>query len=133
MNKLSGNIVDIETSGNLSRVEVALSNGIKVSAVVIERPDTASYLKINNAIHVLFKETEVILSKDPEVAVSIANRIPGTISGLLVGDLFCEITMHTDAGDIKAIINKVAYEKWPLQTKDQVIAMVKTNEIMLQE
>ena len=133
MNKLSGNIVDIETSGNLSRVEVALSNGIKVSAVVIETPDTASYLKINNAIHVLFKETEVILSKDPEVPVSMANRIPGKISDLRVGDLFCEVSIQTPAGDIKAVINKLAWERWPLHSADQVIAMVKTNEIMLQE
>ena len=133
MNKLKGHIVGIETSGNLSRVDIALTENLRVSSVVIETPETASYLKESTSIHVLFKETEVMLSNDPEVAISLVNRIPGKITDLLIGDLFCEITIDIGIGEIRSIISKIALESWPLDSGDQVIALVKVNEIMLQE
>ncbi|MCX2720025.1 TOBE domain-containing protein [Lentiprolixibacter aurantiacus] len=133
MNKLKGHIAKIKTSGNLSRVDVALSEDIVVSAVVIETPDTAAYLKKNNEVYVLFKETEVILSADPEVEISLVNRIPGKISNLLVGDLFCEVSIQTEVGEIRSVISKIAWERWPMAVKDPVTALVKINEIMLQE
>ena len=133
MNKLNGHIVNIESSGNLSRVDIALFKDILLSAVVIETPDTASYLKKNNAIKVLFKETEVILSPDPEVPISLVNRIPGKISAIIRGDLFCEVTIDTPVGEIKSVISKIAWERWPMKSGEQVITLVKTNEIMLQE
>jgi molybdopterin-binding protein len=133
MNKLRGHIVDIASSGNLSRVDIALSETVKLSAVVIETPDTANYLRVKNTVHVLFKETEVMLSTDPMVAISLVNRIPAKVSDLLIGELFCEINMQTDLGEIKSVISKVAWEQWPLHVGDQVIALVKVNEIMLQE
>ena len=133
MNKLKGHIVGIETSGNLSRVDLALNNHIIVSAVVIETPDTADYLKKDNAVYILFKETEVMLSGDPEVSISLVNRIPGKISELRIGDLFCEVSIDTAVGKITSVISTVAWEKWPMKQKDEVIALVKINEIMLQE
>lgn len=133
MNKLKGQIVKIATSGNLSRVDVALSKEVVISAVVIDSPDTAAYLKKNNSVYVLFKETEVILSPDPDVRISLLNRIPGKISNLLSGDLFCEVTIETATGKIKSVISKDAWERYPMALNDQIIALVKTNEIMLQE
>ena len=133
MNKLKGHIVGIETSGNLSRVDLTLASDVVVSAVVIETPDTAAYLRKNKEVYILFKETEVMLSRDPEVAISLVNRIPGKISGLEIGDLFCEVCVHTAAGEITAVISKISWERWPMKQGDEVIALVKINEIMLQE
>ena len=133
MNKLNAAIVEIETSGNLSRIDLMLDEKIPISAVVIETADTATYLRINKSVHVLFKETEVMLSTDPKTAISVVNRIPGKITDLKIGDLFCEVRLHSPAGEITAVISKIAWERWPMNLGDDVIALVKINEIMLQE
>ena len=133
MNKLKGNIREIEVAGNLSRVTVALAEGIMLNAIVIETPQTASYLKKNRPVYVLFKETEVILAKDPKVSLSLNNRISGEITALNPGSLFCEVSIQTPAGDIQALISKDTLSSWPLKPGNKVTAMVKMNEIMLQE
>ena len=133
MNRLKGHIRDIEVAGNLSRVTVVLAGEIKVNAIVIETPETASYLELNQPVHVLFKETEVILAKDPKVAVSLENRISGEITALKTGALFCEVAIQTPAGVIRALISKDTLVSWPLKDGDKVTAMLKMNEIMLQE
>ncbi len=133
MNRLKGHIREIEVAGNLSRVTVALDEGITVNAIVIETPETASYLEPNRTIHVLFKETEVILAQDPDVTLSLENRISGEITGITIGSLFCEVSLKTPAGVIQALISKHTIDDWPLKTGTKVTAMVKMNEIMLQE
>ena len=133
MNKLNAAIVEIETSGNLSRIDLVLAKKIHISAVVIETPDTAAYLRKNKSVYVLFKETEVMLSSDPKTTISLVNRIPGKITDLKIGDLFCEVRLHSPAGEITAVISKIAWERWPMKPGDEVIALVKINEIMLQE
>ncbi|MBT8205138.1 MAG: TOBE domain-containing protein [Eudoraea sp.] len=133
MNRLKGHIREIEVAGNLSRVTVELPTGIRVNAIVIETPETASYLELNRTIHVLFKETEVILLKDPQVSISLSNRISGEITSLKTGSLFCEVALQTSAGAIQALISKDTLDTWPLKAGETVTAMVKMNEIMLQE
>ena len=112
---------------------MALPEGISLNAIVIETPETASYLELNRTIHVLFKETEVILAKDPKMAISLNNRIAGEITALKPGSLFCEVSVNTPAGTIQALISKDSLVNWPLKMGMQVTAMVKMNEIMLQE
>ena len=133
MNRLKGHIREIEVAGNLSRVTVELPTGISVNAIVIETPETVSYLELNRTIHVLFKETEVILAKDPMVSLSLENRISGKITALNIGSLFCEVSVKTPAGAIQALISKATLDSWSLKTGTAVTAMVKMNEIMLQE
>lgn len=133
MNKLQGHIRQIEVAGNLSRVGVELTGDIPVNAIVIETPETASYLQIDRPIYVLFKETEVILAKDPELGVSLENRISGKVDSIKEGALFCEVLIQTPAGEIRSLISRETLGRWPIKTGDAVTAMVKMNEIMLQE
>ena len=79
MNSYSGHIVKIETVGPLSMVAVSLSDGVEISAIVLEAQGSASYLQEGSPIWVLFKETEVILATGP------ADKIgPYSIMGLLM-------------------------------------------------
>lgn len=133
MNKLEGHIRKVDVSGNLSRVRVELTGNIQVNAIVIETPETASYLQMDRPIYVLFKETEVILAKDPEVGVSLENRISGKVERIKEGTLFCEVLIQTPAGEIQSLISRETLGRWPIKTGDAVTAMVKMNEIMLQE
>ncbi len=133
MNKLQGHIRKVEVAGNLSRVQVELSGKIRVNAIVIETPETASYLQNNRPIHVLFKETEVILARDPDVGISLENRISGEVARVKEGAFFCEVVVRTPAGEIQSLISRETLNSWPIKSGDTVTAMVKMNEIMLQE
>jgi molybdate transport system regulatory protein len=132
MNVLNGKISSLQTSDRLTIVTLDVS-GILLKSIIIENPDTVSYLKQDNPIQVMFKETEVVIGKGAEIAVSMENRIPGKITEMTNGELLCNLILETNAGKIKATLTSESVSKLKLYLDENVTALVKTTEIMLSE
>lgn len=132
MNTFKGEITSLKISGSLSLVEINVG-GIFFKSIVIENRGTAAWLKEGNAINVIFKETEVIIGRGLEHALSMQNRVPGTILEIEEGTLLSKLTVDTTIGKLIAIITSGAVHQLQLQVGDVVTAMIKTNEIMLSQ
>lgn len=132
MNIVTGVITSIKVSGNISLVTVT-ANNISFKTMVIETPGTAAWLKMDNKINVIFKETEVIIGKGLEHLVSLQNKVPGEIIEIQRGELMSKITVNTIVGNIVAIISLDAVMQLNLQPGETVTAMIKTNEIMISQ
>ena len=130
MNSLQGEIESIQAQGALSLVKIMVPGAV-LSTVVIDTPATAPYLVSSGKIQVLFKETEVIIAKGADLAISLQNRLPGVISSIEHGELLGKLTIETQAGKITSIITTNAIRQLELVQGDRVTAMIKTNEIML--
>lgn len=133
MNEFRGEIIDIEVSGSLSLVSVNIGDYFVLKSIVIETPETADYLSLKKQIKVLFKETEVILCTENNVAISLQNRIEGVIKHIEKGTLLSKVEITTKAGELVSIISTNAVNQLGLKHGTNVIAMVKLNEIMLSE
>jgi molybdopterin-binding protein len=131
MNVLKGIISHIESHESLSLVKIEVGR-YHFTTVVIETSETADYLKTGNEINVLFKETEVLICRKPCPDISLQNRMECFVDEIVQGKLLSQLTLQTDAGKIKSIITSNAVRQLDLKRKDEVIAMIKTNEIMLQ-
>ena len=131
MNNLKGKITSIKSHENLSIVKIGIGE-YYFTTVVIETPETVDYLKIDNEIRVLFKETEVLICLKPCPKISLQNRIECKIHKISKGKLLSQINMQSSIGDISSIITTNAVDQLKLNVNDEVIAMIKTNEIMLQ-
>lgn len=130
MNSLKGEIEHIEISGNLSLV------GIKVGechfkSIVIETPETVDYLRVGGAVDVLFKETEVIIAIGDNLQISLRNKMTSTITSIEKGKLLAKLVLQTNAGEVISIITSNAVDNLNLKEGSEVMAMVKTNEILL--
>ncbi len=133
MNSLKGHIHKVKASGGLSQVTIVLAEETYLKSIVIETPETASYLNQGTPVHVVFKETEVVLAKGKTDGLSIRNRIEGKIQTLNLGDLLCDVLVSTKAGPITAIISREAMDSMELKEGDHITVMVKQNEVMLAE
>lgn len=131
MNSLKGNISSIKSHENLSIVKIDIGE-YSFTTVVIETAESVDYLKIDSEIKVLFKETEVLICLKPCPKISLQNRIDCKVQEIAKGKLLSQINMQSSIGDIKSIITTNAVEQLKLKVNDEVIAMIKTNEIMLQ-
>ncbi len=78
MNKLNGTIVNIQSSSEISIVAVDVSGDV-FSALVLETPVSATYLKTGSKVEVIFKETEVSIAKDLSGLISLRNRFKARI------------------------------------------------------
>lgn len=133
MNKLQGQISDVKFHEGLSQVTVALSGGVDIRSIVIETPETATYLATGIPVNVIFKETEVILAKGDHFPLSLQNRIPGKIGIVKKGELLCEVSVQTIPGIVTAIVSRDSLEALGLKAGETVVAMIKENEVMLSE
>ncbi len=131
MNKLQGQITKIETSGNLSIVHVSITEQIKLKAIVVERPETALYLREGNEIAMLFKETEVVMGTDAIHAISLQNKISGVIKKVEKGALLSKVVLESGAGDIISLISTNAVNQLDLKVGMNAMAMIKLNEVMI--
>ena len=132
MNSLSGLINQIEVNGSLSLVSIKVGE-CDFKSIVVETPETAEFLRIDGPINVLFKETEVIISTDSDPQISLRNKMVATIKAIDKGKLLSKITMETNAGKVISIITTNAVKQLNLVEGGQVLAMVKTNEVLLSE
>ena len=130
MNSLKGEIEAIDVNGNLTLV------GIKVGechfkSIVIETPETVDYLHVGSKVNVLFKETEVIIGLGENMRISLRNKMISTITAIEKGKLLAKLVMQTNAGEVISIITSNAVDNLDLKEGGKVMAMVKTNEILL--
>lgn len=130
MNRLKGIIEHIQVEGSLSLVKVKVED-ILFTSIIIDTPDTAPYLQQGHAVQVIFKETEVIIGKGEHPRISLQNQLAGTIQQIQAGALLSKLVLQTQVGEIAAIITTNAVKQLNLQLDTPVLAMVKTNEIML--
>lgn len=132
MNKLQGFIKNIITSESLSLVYVDV-NSVKITAILIDTPTTNLLLQNGNTVHVIFKETEVIIGTGTNHQISMQNKFVGNIVSIESKDLLSKLIIDTLAGKITSIITTNAVKQLNLVVGLEVTAMVKTNEIIVTE
>lgn len=130
MNILEGNIDSIKVNGDLSIVKVKIGK-IVFSVILIDTPESADFLKINNQVRVIFKETEVILGVGDMTGVSLRNKIEGKVSHIESDALLSKVTIQTEIGPVTSVITTGAVEQLSITKGMQLTAMIKTNELML--
>jgi molybdopterin-binding protein len=130
MNSLKGEIEHIDISGNLSLVGIKVGD-CQFKSIVVETPETVDYLRVGGAVDVLFKETEVIIGLGDNMQISLRNKMISTITSIKKGKLLAKLVLQTNAGEVISIITSNAVENLNLKEGMQVMAMVKTNEILL--
>ena len=132
MNRLLGTITAIESNEHLSLVDVVAGQDT-FTAMLMETPQNAPYLKVGNTVAVLFKETEVSLAKNLSGQISLRNRLSGTVRQIRRGDILCEVMLNYQEQTVTSIITTRAVKRLELQEGDEVGAMVKANEVSLME
>lgn len=131
MNSFIGKVKSVQSIGSLSLVIVDV-DGLRVSAVVTETPATAPYLAIDSSIAVLFKEGDVIIGRAP-LTVSLQNQFPATIVAIEEGGVLSKVIVSIKKHKMASIITTNGVKKLGLEIGDEVMAMIKTNEILLAE
>lgn len=130
MNKLKGEITEVVTVDQFSRVKLKVEKEFFLSIVIASSSINPS-LTTGNGIYLLFKETDVTLSVNLPTHISIANKIPVTITNKEPGLLLTRIKLDFCGHLINAVVPQDFAEL--LAINDQVIMLIRSNEIMLME
>jgi len=132
MNKLKGFIKSIQSSENISVVDIDV-DGISLCSIIVETQKTADYLKVGNEVYILFKETEVSVGKNVQGLLSLRNQINCTVQNIEKGKVLSKVVLNFKNYNIVSIITTNSVEKLQLKIGDNVKAFIKSNEVSLME
>jgi len=130
MNSLVGEISNIKSDEHFSIVEMMVDENI-FKSIIIETPETVPFLKTGNKINIMFKESEVSIAKELKGRLSLQNKIPCIIKEIEKGKLLSKIILDFNSKKIVSVITTGAVEQLELKENDDVLALVKTNEVIL--
>jgi len=130
MNIFKGNIEAVNVNGELSIITIRV-NSINFTAIVIDTPVTAPYLKQGNPIKVIFKETEVIIGIGSVEGISLRNKLFGKVLSIESDNLLSKLIIQTEIGEITSIITSNSVKRLKIKIGTEVCAMIKTNELLL--
>lgn len=130
MNQLCGQVSAIESNGQMSLVDVQVGDDF-FTAIVLETPDSAAYLKIGTDVTLMFKETEVSLAKNLSGLISLRNRFPATVRSIEQGAIMSAIQLDYCGHRLTSVITTRAVGRLQLAVGDAVEALVKANEMVI--
>lgn len=130
MNKFCATVVDVKVDNGLAIITLE-ANQVRIKTVIIGNSGKESAYKMGEEVTAIIKETEVVIAKNLNLQISLQNRIPGTIKSIEKNSLLSKINLDTAIGSLTSVITSHATEELKLSVDDEVLALIKTNEIML--
>ena len=67
------------------------------------------------------------------MSTSIRNRLAGTITNIVSGDVVSEIVVRTAAGEVTSIITTGSVKRMNLRLGDNVFAIIKATEVSVEK
>lgn len=132
MNELQGIIESIDHDEDMSLVNIRTEAGI-MSALILETPVTADYLKTGRKVTVFFKESEVAVAKNLAGEISLRNRFESTVKKIRTGGIMSEVTFDLNGKDIVSLITKKSLERLSLKEGEKAEWLIKATEVALRD
>lgn len=129
MNQLKGHITNLKSFEGLILLEIEVADTV-IKSIIIDDTDKTAF-SVGKTVNILFKETELIISKENTELISLQNQFNCTIVSIKKGELLSQIKLKFKKIELNSIITTDSVDKLKLTIRDQVTALVKTNEIMV--
>jgi len=106
-------------------------DGQGFSAMLIDSASKPEWLEIGKTVNLVFKETEVSLAKNLQGKISMRNRLQCKVVTIERGELLSKVNLQFGCYLIASAITTRSVDSLELQNDDEVIALIKANEISL--
>ncbi|MGB9732275.1 hypothetical protein [Calditerrivibrio nitroreducens] len=128
MNRLAGIITNFHSVDTMSTVNVNTEIG-EFCCVILENPQTATYLKKENKVKLLFKETNFFISKNQ---IYNFNSFRTIIKDILLADIFVKLAVESNNYFFCVLITKKEFETFDLNLNDEIFVYIKPTNIILE-
>lgn len=129
LNKLQATVVSQRHSGGLGSIEALCGESV-FRLLVFENN---ALRNDGDTVYLVIKESEIALSRSNHADMSISNRIKSTIKSVKKGEILCETELDFEGQKLVSIITIESAERLGLQVGDTVYALIKANEIYLED
>ncbi len=128
MNRLPGTIAAVERSGSIALIDVVVDEQ-RYTALLLDADQDRFH--VGAAATLAFNETEVALAVNLAGAISLRNRLPGTVEAIEQGQLMSRVLLRVGGHQVSSVITTRSLLALQLTVGDAVEGLVKSNEMHL--
>lgn len=132
MNRLSGKIVMIERTENVALIDIDVA-GDMFSTIFLHNFTDQNILTIDQKVDLIFKESEVSISKNLSGGLSLRNRMNSVILQVEQGKVLSKLYLDYKGNRIISIITTRSVASLDLNVGDRVEGLVKANEMTIMQ
>lgn len=130
MNCLQGRITQITSSGTITLVDIDTA-GTRMISVIIDRPESVTYLSPAEDVEIVFNESELSLGRINDGMISLNNQFPCVVQGIVSGKILSRVILDFQGNPLTSLITTRSVARLNLQKGHSVIAFVKSTEVIL--
>lgn len=132
-NQFFGTVMRIRTGPVNSEIEIGLSGGDCIAAVITHESEQRLGLKTGSDVWALVKASWVILTtEDSGIKLSVRNRLCGTVTRVAKGQVNSDVVLALPGGNtVSAIVTNESIEQMGLKEGTQACALFKASSVIL--
>ncbi len=129
-NRFPGKILDIKKGTVTAELPVDVGGGRRIVAVVARAAVEEMKLAVGDSVVACVREGDLLLAKGD--ALSIRNRVAGTITNLRPGTVTTEITIATANGEVYALLARSVADGMKLAVGERINALMRERDFLVQ-
>lgn len=129
-NRLSGTITNI-VKGQINTNVQILWKKILLSVIITTSACEDMNLSVGDLLSVVVRGTDIMLAKAFFGHLSARNKIAGTVTQIVRGDVLSKVYIESQGDMLLAVITNLSLEDMHLHEGDEVTAIVKSTELIL--
>ncbi|EAA2594438.1 transporter [Salmonella enterica subsp. enterica] len=132
-NQLTGTVSAVATGAVNDEVELTLTGGAKLVAIVTHSSQqTLGLVKGKEAIALIKAPWVTLATEDCGLKFSARNQFPGSITKFTEGAVNATVHIKTDAGfNIVAVVTNESQDEMKLSVGSRVIVLIKASAILI--
>ncbi|ELP5685397.1 TOBE domain-containing protein [Salmonella enterica] len=132
-NQLTGTVSAVATGAANDEVELTLTDGAKLIAIVTHSSQQVlGLVKGKEAIALIKAPWVTLATEDCGLKFSARNQFPGSITKITEGAVNTTINIKTDAGfNIVAVVTNESQDEMKLSVGSRVIVLIKASAVLI--
>lgn len=132
-NQLTGTVSAVATGAVNDEVELTLTDGAKLVAIVTHSSQqTLGLVKGKEAIALIKAPWVTLATEDCGLKFSARNQFPGSITKITEGAVNATVHIKTDAGfNMVAVVTNESQDEMKLSVGSRVIVLIKASAILI--
>jgi molybdate transport system regulatory protein len=128
-NRIRVRVLDIRKGTVTAELRLDIGSGRQIAAVIARTAAEEMGLAPGDDVTACVREGDLLLAKAD--ALSIRNRLAGTIAGLRPGTVTTELTLETGSGQLYALLARSVADDLKLSVGDRVSALLRERDFVV--
>jgi molybdate transport system regulatory protein len=130
-NRIPGTVLDIKKGNVTAELPLDIGDG-RITAVIARTAAEEMALAVGDRVTAMFREIDVILSKDPEFTrTSARNRFEGAVQAVRHGTVTTELPIAQGDRQVVAVIAKSMSDRMGMAVGDRVTALFREIDVLV--